>query len=73
VEPMNALQNPPVTVIEVPLQYGSRGYGCKESGSNLLIPYNSSIVKAFSDVEEKKIVVMLRERFFTLPDYKGVV
>lgn len=63
------VQNPPVTVIEIPLHYGSRGYGCKEINGKLLLPYNSSITRAFSDVPEQKTLVMLRERFFSLPDY----
>jgi hypothetical protein len=58
---------PPVTVIVVPQAVGSRGYGCKTDGRNLLIPYNKLIDDRFSDVPEKKIGTILRERFFGLP------
>lgn len=59
--------NPPVTVVSVPIEAGSRGYGCKVlNGDTLLIPYNKSVVDAFDDVIDKRIYTVVRERFFAL-------
>lgn len=54
---------PPVTVISIPKEYDTRGYGGKIDGDQILIPYNKSVESTFSDVPEKKTMVVIRKRF----------
>jgi hypothetical protein len=59
---------PPVTVIAIPKEYGTRGYGGKISGNQILIPYNKSTEDTFSDVPEKRVMIVIRKRFNELED-----
>lgn len=66
---MQAIYNkptPPVTVLHIPYHYGTRGYGAKVDGNELIITHNPSTVLAFADVPTKTSV-MLRSRWNALP------
>jgi hypothetical protein len=58
---------PPVMAISVPASAGPREYGGKVLGDKILLPYNKSVLKAFSDIKEKPLVIMSRKDFFQLP------
>ena len=67
------LRVPPFTVIRIPMEYGSFGYGAKYDGDTLVIPLNPAVFKAIelSGVKISKMVVstISRVEFNDLPEY----
>ena len=57
---------PPVTVMHIPKRYGSRGYGAKIDGKELIITHNPATVEAFAGVPYR-VTTMLRSRWNDLP------
>lgn len=60
---------PPVTVMSIPTPVGARGYGAKldQETGRILIPFNSTSNVLFSDIPDRKILIMARARFNDLP------
>jgi len=64
---------PPVTIVRVPKQYGSAGYGAKLDGNKICIPFNPSVLKHLPDnIQPLNVVTMPREEFNNLPMYEGM-
>jgi len=61
---------PPVMVIHIPRRYGSRGYGAKIDGNEIIVTHNAATVKAFEDIQPK-VTTMIRSRWNALPVYDG--
>lgn len=59
-------QNPPVTVLHIPKRYGSRGYGAKVDGKEIIVTHNPATVEAFADAP-CRTTTMRRERWNALP------
>jgi hypothetical protein len=63
------ISTPPVTVLHIPKRYGSRGYGAKVDGKEIIVTHNPATVKAFEDVAPR-VTTMLRSRWNDLPVWK---
>ena len=66
---------PPVTIIRIPVECGSFGYGAKLDGDIICIPMNPAVFKAIEasgvKIPRMTVAAMPRRDFNELPTYGG--